>query len=271
MKYDLLVCDYDGTTAEKGSSTIDKEVVDTIKRYTKKGGKFAICSGRPFGSIKQIMNAHDIEGYIMSNQGAVIGCSKNFEIIEYNGIDAEDCIELIKKFLEEKQSIVVYTAHDYYYEEYTPIIEFYEKRLKQKGVKVDSLIEHVKSLGTVVARVALLCDGVDCSKLVDKYNAIYKGEKIIFNSGATHVVEAVSNIYHKGYAVKYLAEYLNIPFEKVIAVGDSDNDIPLLDGDWHSVAVGDAKELLKEMADEITVPFDQKPIKVLLEKYCLND
>ena len=52
-------------------------------------------------------------------------------------------------------------------------------------------------------------------------------------------------------------------------MGDSTNDIELIKGEWHGVAVGDAREELKAVAKEITVPYSEQPIKYLLEKYCL--
>ena len=60
-----------------------------------------------------------------------------------------------------------------------------------------------------------------------------------------------------------------MPLEKVITVGDSTNDIELLKGPWHGVAVGNASEELKKVADEITVPFKENPVLALLKKYCL--
>ena len=57
--------------------------------------------------------------------------------------------------------------------------------------------------------------------------------------------------------------------QEVIAVGDSTNDVSLISGEWHGVAVGNAKETLKKVAKEVTVPFSEQPIKYLLEKYCL--
>ena len=54
-----------------------------------------------------------------------------------------------------------------------------------------------------------------------------------------------------------------------MAVGDSTNDIELLNGPWHGVAVGDGRKELLAVADEITVPYNENPVKVLLEKYCL--
>ena len=84
------------------------------------------------------------------------------------------------------------------------------------------------------------------------------------------MLEAINPECGKGQAVRFIADYYKVPLEQVIAVGDSTNDIELINGPWHGVAVGDGRDELKAVADEITLPFDQKPIKYLLEKYCLN-
>ena len=83
------------------------------------------------------------------------------------------------------------------------------------------------------------------------------------------MLEVINPKYSKGNAVKFLADYYGVKLSEVLAVGDSTNDIELLRGEWHGVAVGDAKEELKAVADEITVPYKDQPVKVLLEKYCL--
>ena len=67
----------------------------------------------------------------------------------------------------------------------------------------------------------------------------------------------------------HLAAIYGISLDKVMAVGDSTNDMALIDGEWHGVAVGNAVEELKKVAKEVTVPYEQMPIKHLIEKYCL--
>ena len=52
MKYKLFIADYDGTLG--GFEGINSETVDAIKEYEKKGGKFAVCTGRMFKNIRDI-------------------------------------------------------------------------------------------------------------------------------------------------------------------------------------------------------------------------
>ena len=104
--------------------------------------------------------------------------------------------------------------------------------------------------------------------LTKKYNEILKGE-FICNNGSSRLLEVINPKYSKGESVKYLANYFNIPLSETLAIGDSTNDIELIKGDWYGVAVGDAVEELKAQADEVTVPYKDNPVKVMLEKYCL--
>jgi hydroxymethylpyrimidine pyrophosphatase-like HAD family hydrolase len=100
-------------------------------------------------------------------------------------------------------------------------------------------------------------------------NEKYKGKGVKFNSGAKNLLEAINSECGKGSAVRFLSKYYNVPLDKVITVGDSTNDLEMLKGDWHGVCVGDGREELKKIAKEITVPYKDNPIKVLMEKYCL--
>ncbi|MBR2036785.1 MAG: HAD hydrolase family protein, partial [Lachnospiraceae bacterium] len=53
-------------------------------------------------------------------------------------------------------------------------------------------------------------------------------------------------------AVRFLAEYLNIPIENTIAVGDAENDIPMLEAAGLGVAMKNASDDIKQHADYIT-------------------
>ena len=120
-----------------------------------------------------------------------------------------------------------------------------------------------------ICKVCWVGDDDIVNQTADEINAIYKGVGVKLNSGAKNLLEAINPDCGKGFAVRFIANYYGVPLDKVIAVGDSTNDIDLLSGPWHGVAVGDGRDELKAVADEITVPFAQKPVKTLLEKYCL--
>lgn len=267
MKYDLFVSDFDGTLGI-APGNIDAETVETVKEYVKRGGKFVICTGRMYTSIRDICLRYGLEGLVISYQGAMINDIKTGDSIFMGGIDYPLAGEVAEKLLAEGIQTVVDIDDILYYEQSSPYTEFYEKAVHITGKKVKSLIELVNSEKKPVQKVGGICDPETAKRLTEKYSEIYK-DKLIINNGSSQLIEVINPACSKGFAVKFLSDYYNVPMDRIITVGDSTNDIELVRGAWHGVAVGDARAELKAVAKEITVPYKEKPVKVLLEKYCL--
>jgi len=270
MKYKLFISDYDGTLAVGGTSEIDESTTLAIKNYVFNGGKFVLCSGRPFTSIKSICDKYGITGLAVSMQGAMINDIKTGEKLFSTGIDAVKAAEVVNKLKSENGVPIAYVDDVFYYDEHDDKVKAYEKRLNFDGVKVDDLALFLLKTNKPVSKVCLLCKTEVVDEVMNKYNAEYKKETVVFNSGSKLMVEVINSKFDKGTAVKFLAKHFDIPLNEVIAVGDSTNDIPLVNGEWYGVAVGDGRQEIKDVADEITVPLQEKPVYTLLKKYCLE-
>ena len=57
--------------------------------------------------------------------------------------------------------------------------------------------------------------------------------------------------YSKGTAVQFLADYYGVPIEKTVGVGDQLNDISMIQAAGLGVAVKNADERLKAVADHV--------------------
>lgn len=71
---------------------------------------------------------------------------------------------------------------------------------------------------------------------------------------------------NKGIAVKKLLEILGIKKEETIAIGDDNNDLSMFEQVGYKVAMGNAIDIVKENADEITLSNDEDGVAVYLEK-----
>ena len=58
----------------------------------------------------------------------------------------------------------------------------------------------------------------------------------------------------KASAVDFLMQYLHIPADNLIAIGDYDNDIPMLEKAGFAVCMGDAPDRVKVICDMVTKP-----------------
>lgn len=270
MKYKLFISDYDGTLGCAPQNNIDQETLNAINRFVEKGGVFVVCSGRETSSITRILRQHSLKGLVVSFQGARISDIESGKLIFSGGLSAEKAIEALTAVGDRGITPIAYGESELYIKERTPYVEHYEKAVGLTGIITD-IEQEVKKQGKNVSKICWLGDNKIVNETADELNKIYKNKGLKFNSGANNLLEVINPNFSKGVAVKFIADYYKIPLEQVIAVGDSTNDIDLLVGPWHGVAVGDGREELKAVADEITVSFAQKPVKTLLEKYCLND
>ena len=73
----------------------------------------------------------------------------------------------------------------------------------------------------------------------------------------------------KGTALEALASFLGIPLTEVMAIGDGGNDIPLLSSAGLAVAMGNASDELKAVADYITLDVDHNGVAAAISKFLL--
>ena len=274
MKYDLFISDFDYTLGIK-PGIIDKETVEAIKEYQKKGGIFCIVTGRSYMSIKEICEDYDLKGVVGAFQGATIVDLDGDKKLFNGGLEPELASKIVRQLTKDKVTLAVWINECLYYEEPSFYVDMYIKHNGKPYAeksndfckKVDSLEQTIKELNLTVEKVCALQEDHLTAPYVEKYSKLF-GEEVLVNSGAKCLIEFINPKYHKGFAVEFLAKHYGVSLDKVIAVGDSSNDALLMNEKWHGVAVGDAEEELKKMAKEITVPFKDKPVLTLLKKYC---
>ena len=71
----------------------------------------------------------------------------------------------------------------------------------------------------------------------------------------------------KGTALKALASHLGVQVSEVIAIGDGTNDISLLSAAGLAVAMGNAPDEVKEVADHVTLDVDHSGLAAAIEKF----
>lgn len=66
--------------------------------------------------------------------------------------------------------------------------------------------------------------------------------------------------FSKASAMRYMAKYLQIPMEETVAIGDSNNDLQMLECAATAIAMGNGNATVKEMADYVTTDVDKDGI-----------
>lgn len=104
-------------------------------------------------------------------------------------------------------------------------------------------------------------------KEVEKQMKERFGDRLnIFRSDPFYV-ELLPKFVDKSVAVDKLMKYLDIKRDKVICIGDSFNDLPMLRYAGKGVAMGNAQPEVKEAADYVTGSNDEDGIVTVIRKF----
>jgi len=109
----------------------------------------------------------------------------------------------------------------------------------------------------------------DRARVVAEMEAVFAGRINVIPSHP-YLVEGLPAGVDKGCGLAWLANYYHIPADQVLAVGDNDNDVPMLQWAGLGVAVGNASPMARAAADWIAPSVAEDGAAVALEKYILG-
>ena len=73
----------------------------------------------------------------------------------------------------------------------------------------------------------------------------------------------------KGMGLKKLAELLSIPMESTMAIGDTENDLAIIEAAGIGVAMGNATDAVKARADYVTTTNTKDGVAAAIEHFIL--
>ena len=267
-KFQLLALDLDGTLTNS-----QKQVSSKNRHYIRlaqdKGVKIVLASGRPVIGIEQVAKALDLYhlgGYILAyNGGQILDCKTGKSLVERFIPMAyyHDICEVIHQF-----SVFPLT-----YNEVGVICENDEDiYVKREGynnsvpiVKVPSLEAEVKK---PVVKFMVVGDPVELSKAKAYLERRFEGVLNVFYS-EPYFLEVTPPGIEKASALAELLKILNIRREALMACGDGLNDIPMLEYAGFAVAMSNAYEETRRVADYIAPSNEMDGVADAIEKFIL--
>lgn len=89
--------------------------------------------------------------------------------------------------------------------------------------------------------------------------------------GGYNNLEFTSAGVTKGAGLRFLCEHLNIPIESAMVCGDSENDKDIMEAAGFAVAMGNAEEEIKEIADYVTATNEEDGVGLAIEKFVTHE
>ena len=278
MKYKLFVTDYDNTLL-RTDHTVRPETWAAVREFEKRGGKFVICTGRMLSTILKTVEPYGLKGEIIAFQGGVVANVNTGEVLMKKYVDPVDAIALLKDLQSAGYYIQIYANGLFYVNRYTYRTKRYAEVNNLDAVVVEDgdMVGFTEKNHLKLDKIVFALDddlGIKDYAVIEPVISEYEkkyGNRLIFNSSNTLMIEAVSVGCTKGEAVEFLANRYGISREEVICIGDALNDAPMVKWAGLGVAVGNATHDLKEVADIVTVSCDENAVGEIIRKYCLEE
>ena len=247
MKYRLFCSDFDGTLV-RSDGTISQNTKEEIARYTKAGGIFTVVTGRMTDSILARVREFTNEGIVVSYQGAVISDIKTGKQLKGTAFELEAALKVVRLLEEENHHIHVYTADGLFANRRDEFLDEYERICAVHGDESHStLSDWMESTKQAVIKILAIIEP-ERREALHAYLKEKLGSAYFVTCSNDWLVEIMPAGQNKGGAIQFLGEYFQIPKEEIAAIGDQQNDLPMLEAAGGKFAVANAREELKRIA-----------------------
>ena len=266
--YDAIVIDVDGTLLDSDKQ-ISEKTIDAIVDAQKRGKKVAIASGRSIAGIRKNASKIQLEkfgGYVIAYNGTTVVNCKTGECIYNQMVPGELLGQVYNEAVKSGVSIAVYNDAAKELIAGNGLNRYVELDAAACDVAVREVNDFVKAINFGFNKI-LLSGEPDNMKKVENHMAEMFGDKVNVFRSDPHFVELLPKYVDKGVAVEKLMRYLDINRDKVICVGDSINDMPMLRYAGMGVAMGNAQDKVKQLADYVTLSHNEDGVANVINKF----
>lgn len=257
--YRLIAIDLDGTLLDD-KKTIPEENSRIICEMIDKGYEVVIATGRRYWSAKQFIKDIDSPLIILANNGNIVRETKNDEIIIKKYLDLEDFKMLIKAGKKRGLSPIVHV--DNYDEGYDIIIEMdkthkgYNNYLSPDEKRYRRVENYLELDDDKILAVIYAGNKKDMESFYFDINERYPKKYNSHVMENIQVTEALLEIMNplgcKWLSLQEYAKQKGIKDSEIIAIGDDNNDIQMIKNAGCGIAMKNASEQVKKVADIIT-------------------
>lgn len=267
--FDLIVADIDGTLVNDAKA-LSASTVGTIQRVRRDFGvDVLLASSRMPRSIRPIQVQLGCLDTIVALDGALVihGTNDDRDVVIDRRLPMKTSERIVRLARDAKAHVGIFRGNEWIVDE---VDSWALREIRGNGIR--------PTVRSVHDQLSIWADGgsaphkimirATAGKLRDLRATMndFKDD-VLFSFGRPTIIEIVSATAGKWAAVKFLLDRFGIRPERVIAFGDSDNDLELLRSVGHSVAPTNATLRARSVAREITLSNGEDGVAAALRKY----
>lgn len=255
----IVFIDLDGTLKDSNQK-ISIRHMKIFKKLADNGIQVVFTTGRSLPYTMSLSKQFMTSNYIISSNGAEIYNFGNKKVLYHNFLSRDVVIklgELMRK-------------HNMFFIANCLLKTYTNKDFGDPGKKIVNSIDDI--LDENISQLIVESYDLDTMKLfrrdMNEIPFIKISNKTKNPNETTKILyyDVTCSDVSKGNAIRFLCDYLNIDLNDAMAIGDSDNDIDMLEAVGVKVAMGNANDTLKKLSNIVTCSNDEEGVAVILEK-----
>lgn len=274
--YKLVALDLDGTLFNN-QSRITEDNIKEIRRVSNQGVHVVISTGRPYCGIP----FSQIEGtgieYAITTNGSSVYHIPDRKCIYEDSMEPDMILPIMDYLLSKRIHFDVFISGDAFSPEKCVAVgqnlavpESLKNYILNSRKRITDMPAYIRDNNLRVQKITMNfqqdADGV----LVDREEI-----KAYFDSrnDVTCVCGGYNNLEFtklgadKGNGLRQLAQYLGVPVADTIAIGDTENDLAIIQAAGVGIAMGNATDAVKAASDDITLSNEKSGVAAALRKY----
>lgn len=232
-----------------------------IGSLASRGVRFSIATGRLFASARTYARALGLDTPIIASSGAVIGDPASGAALRDLRIDGETALRVLRDVKDAGEVVYLFAGDQIWANRWTESTERYSKGLGC-AISVDPDLagrcrKILRDLGEAgqPTSIVIRTSPEEAHVLRARFQNRYR-ERVRVTSSMPHFVDFLHPLASKRLALEHLATYLGLSGSKIMAIGDGENDLDMLEFAGVGVLVSNAPEHIQHLADFVTsAPF----------------
>ena len=267
----MIATDIDGTLLPAGHSSIPTRVLTALERAIAQGIPVVPTSGRMLVDLPMELLTLPGVRYAITCNGAAITDLTTEERIFERSIPAAFAAEILRELSHYRVYTSVYMSdgnrnHKEYPEE---MLSFYPERYAFfRHRPEEDLPSFLEERGEGVDKIFIACYDMKEKDRIRREMGNIPG--ILITTSSPRNLEINYKNADKGQAVTWLGQYLGIPIEEILAMGDNENDYNMLSVAGKTVVPENGTDIVKRMATWVVPPCEACGVATFLEKHVLK-
>ncbi|MGD0621117.1 MAG: Cof-type HAD-IIB family hydrolase [Thermacetogeniaceae bacterium] len=268
--YKLVAIDLDDTLL-RSDLTVSEHTVAVLRQVRDLGVAVTISTGRMFSSARPFAEQLEFDVPLITYGGALVKNAGSGEVLYNRPLEPEVARRVIRFARERKVQVNFYLLNGEDDELYAELTTYWGENY---GRFSRVLFNRVPDLEALLERgnpLKLLL--IDEEPAVDRWLLELRGqlgEQAHFAKSKPRFLEVDHPEATKGRALQELAAWLQVERSQVLAIGDSYNDIEMLEFAGLGIAVANAPPEVRRRAGHVTASNDKDGVAQALERFVLG-